>query len=142
MWDLNSKKVSSICNLHSLDVAHTNSSLRARTTSPPFHIWLPAPHTVSITKSLSMHSLNKWKKYKNYGYKVYCGTMRHVYVTLFKRKITIYHSNYRLLNTLKGIKRKRKLSILSHVLFWPTEFEDILNTYWSNVLIFQTKNDA
>lgn len=55
-------------------------------TSLPFHILLPEPHTVPITKSLFNALTELMKKYKNDGYKVYRGTTRHEYVTLLNRK--------------------------------------------------------
>ena len=71
------KKVGSICTLLSLDVAHTHSFLRTETASLPFHILLSMPHTVPIAKFLFNALIELMKNYKNDGYKVYCGNMRH-----------------------------------------------------------------
>lgn len=81
------KKVSSICSLLSLDVAHTHSFLRTETTCLPFHILLSMPHILPIAKFLFNALIELMKKYKNDGYKGCCGNMRHLCYSM-KEKIT------------------------------------------------------
>ena len=81
------KKVSSISSLLSLYVAHTNSFLRTKTTSLPFHILLSGLHTAPIAKSLFNELAELMKK--NIKMMVIKSTVatRDIYVTLFKRKL-------------------------------------------------------